>query len=98
MRIIGIYLRDSRWNSVNKILKPGWYLFGNYPDPMDNVLFDLPKRTIIEKNLYDLYPNNPHIEVCCLVGMNGSGKSTLLDIMYRLINNFSVKVLGKPYG
>lgn len=94
MRIIGIYLRESKWHSVNKILKSGWYPFGNYLEPKDNVQFILPKRSPVERNLYDLYPNNPHIEVSCLVGMNGSGKSTLLDIMYRLINNFSVKVLG----
>lgn len=94
MRIIGIYLRESNWYSVNKILKSGWYPFGNYPEPNDNLPYALPKRTSVERDLYDLYPNNPHIEVSCLVGMNGSGKSTLLDIMYRIINNFSVKVLG----
>lgn len=94
MRIIGIYLRENRWRSINKILKPGWYPFGTFPEPKNNHPYALPERTHIEKHLYDLFPYNPHIEVSCLVGMNGSGKSTLLDIMYSLINNFSVKVLG----
>ena len=95
MRIIGIRLFETEWYSVNKILKPGWYPFGNYPEPEQGKVYILPERTPIEKRIYDLYENNPHIEVSCLVGMNGSGKSTLLDILYRLINNFAFVILGE---
>ena len=37
----------------------------------------------------------PEITVNCIVGKNGAGKSTLLDIIYRMINNLSVRMLGK---
>lgn len=93
-RIIGIRLYDTKWHTVNKILKSGWFPFGNYPEPTDDVPYRLPNRSETVASLYDLHKNSPHIEVCCLVGMNGAGKSTLLDVLYRLINNYSVKVLG----
>ena len=94
LRIIGIQLYDTKWHTVNKILKSGWYPFGDYPAPKDDEPYFLPKRSEILEGLYDLHKDNPHIEVSCLVGMNGSGKSTLLDILYRLINNYAVTVLG----
>lgn len=93
-RIIGIRLYDTKWHTVNKILKSGWFPFGNYSEPMDIVPYKLPRRSDTMRDLYDLHKNSPHIEVSCLVGMNGAGKSTLLDILYRLINNYSVTVLG----
>lgn len=93
-RIIGIRLFDTKWHTVNKILKEGWYPFGNYPEPEDGAPYRLPERSETVVSLYDLYKSSPHIEVSCLVGMNGAGKSTLLDVLYRLINNYSVKVLG----
>ena len=94
MRIIGIKLYDTKWHTINKILKPGWFPFGDYPEPEEDKPYILPNRTETVVRLYDLYENNPHIEVSCLVGMNGAGKSTLLDILYRLINNYAVEVLG----
>ena len=94
MRIIGIRIYETKWHTINKVLKPDWYPFGNFTEPADNVVYHLPQRSETVESLYDLYDNNPHIEVSCLVGMNGSGKSTLLDILYRIINNFSVTVLG----
>ena len=94
MRIIGIRIYETKWHTINKVLKPDWYPFGNFTEPVDNVVYHLPQRSETVESLYDLYDNNPHIEVSCLVGMNGSGKSTLLDILYRIINNFSVTVLG----
>lgn len=94
MRIIGIRLYDTKWHTINKILKPGWFPFGDFPEPEDDKPYILTDRTETEKGLYDLHENNPHIEVGCLVGMNGAGKSTLLDILYRLINNYAVTVLG----
>lgn len=93
-KIIGIRLYDTKWHTVNKILKSGWFPFGNYPEPIDDVPYKLSERSKTVASLYDLYENSPHIEVSCLVGMNGAGKSTLLDILYRLINNYSVTVLG----
>lgn len=94
MRIIGIRLYDTKWYTINKILKAGWFPFGDFPEPENDKPYFLPDRTETVRCLYDLYENNPHIEVGCLVGMNGAGKSTLLDILYRLINNYAVTVLG----
>lgn len=93
MRIIGIMLFETEWHSINKVLKAGWFPFGDYPEPKEGEAYILPQRHPIEKGIYDLNKNNPHIEVNCLVGMNGAGKSTLLDILYRVINNFSFVVL-----
>lgn len=67
---------------------------GYYEEPLEGTEYYLPNRTETEATLYDIYDNNPHIEVSCMVGMNGSGKSSLLDILYRIINNYSVTVLG----
>lgn len=94
MRIIGIKLYNTKWHTINKILKAGWFPFGDFPEPEDDNPYILPERTETVRCLYDLHENNPHIEVSCLVGMNGAGKSTLLDILYRLINNYAVTVLG----
>lgn len=94
MRIIGIKLYNTKWHTINKILKAGWFPFGDFPEPEEGKPYYLPQRSEIVAKLYDLHENNPHIEVSCLVGMNGAGKSTLLDILYRLINNYAVKVLG----
>jgi len=93
-RIIGVMLHETQWRIVNKNLKAGWYPFGNYSEPKEDEPYTLPIRSEIVERLYDLYDKNPHIEISCLVGMNGAGKSTLLDILYRLINNYSVTVLG----
>ncbi len=93
-RIIGVRLFDTLWHTVNKNLNAGWYPFGNYLEPKEEEPYSLPKRSEIVEELYDLYDKIPHIEISCLVGMNGAGKSTLLDILYRLINNYSVMILG----
>lgn len=93
-RIIGIKLYKTRWRSVNKVLKGGWYPFGNYMEPQEDEPYFLPVRSCTVERLYDLYDNTTHIEVSCLVGMNGAGKSTLLDVFYRIINNYAVTVLG----
>ena len=60
----------------------------------ENPLSSICKFFLSSKLRNELYDKIPHIEISCLVGMNGSGKSTLLDILYRLINNYSVTVLG----
>lgn len=93
MRIIGLYIYDSPFKSVNKVLKKGWYPFGAYNEPVEGAKYDLPKRSDTVASLYDLH-KTPHIEVSCIVGKNGCGKSTLLEVLYRVINNFALWVLN----
>lgn len=37
------------------------------------------------------------LSVNCIVGANGSGKSTLLEIMLRIINNVSVRLIDEQW-
>ena len=93
MRIIGLYIYDSPFKSVNKVLKKGWYPLGYYPEPEEGTEYVIPKRGETIAHLYDLH-KTPHIEVSCIVGKNGCGKSTLLEVLYRVINNFALWVLS----
>lgn len=77
-------------STIQKVLKPGWYPFGNYKEPnADGYLFVEP-ISHEEKNLYRLRRHQPDVSVACIVGMNGSGKSTLLEIIFRILNNVAV--------
>jgi hypothetical protein len=93
MRIIGLDLRMMD-RTVGKTLQPGWYPFGDYSEPKDGYvnLSPLSKRTL---GLYRTKTTLPNINVSCIVGRNGSGKSSLLDIMYRILNNLSYKLISE---
>lgn len=93
MRLLGIKIAPMS-PSILKVLKPGWYPFGNYLEPNDTYGVMIPRRSKVGENIYQ-YEGLPKISVNCIVGKNGAGKSTLLDIMYRIINNFTCTVLGK---
>lgn len=93
MQLIGINILKEQ-ASVCKLLKAGWYPFGNYPEPEDNIGVVVPERNRFHSDVYQ-YEGLPKVSVNCIVGKNGAGKSTLLDVMYRIINNFTCKVLGK---
>ena len=98
MRILGITVRQMD-RLVAKNLHAGWYPFGNYGKPADNgyvslTVEDEHKRVEISRKLYKLSGNNtPEINVTCIAGKNGSGKSSLLDLMFRILNNLSYKLL-----
>ena len=87
MKIIGIHIYDGDRHhaksptEVLKGLKPGWFPFGNYPEPrcVDgrwNIGMELYQET-----MYNLFEDTPKVSVTGIVGKNGSGKSTLIDYL-----------------
>lgn len=101
MQIIGIYLIDGKPN-VCKCLQSGWYPFGNFSNCHEDSKNNYEKtQNEINKNmqfinhLYGLALDNKKrdipLSVNCIVGKNGTGKSTLINLLYRIINNFSVQ-------
>ena len=93
MQLLGINIFREQ-PLVCKLLKPGWYPFGDYPAPQKGTGVVVPKGRSQRNSIYQ-YEGLPTITVNCIVGKNGAGKSTLLDMMYRIINNFTCVVLGK---
>ena len=94
MQLLGIYIRKEQ-TGITKILQNGWYPFGNYKKPACRTIVkdtDTKQRDIF-KSIYQR-EGLPEISVNAIVGMNGAGKSTLLDIYYRIINNFTFRMLG----
>ena len=96
MQLLGLYIYDKTSKVVRKVLEPGWYPFGNYKEP------EVGRSVLINSDwkksaAYAVYQREglPEITVNCIVGMNGAGKSTLLDILYMIINNMAVRLLGK---
>lgn len=93
MKIIGIRIYP-RSKSVSRVLKPGWFPFGEYKEPKGDDLVVMPKYPQeIDKVYTTSY--RPHISINAIVGQNGAGKSTLLDILFKIINNFVIRIIGK---
>ena len=94
MQLLGIYIMGEQ-KGITKILKKGWYPFGNYRKPALGKIVKVveSEQSKAAKQIYQR-EGLPEISVNCIVGMNGSGKSTLLDIFYRMINNFAYRMLG----
>lgn len=100
MHIIGIKIEEGCELEVLKNLKPGWYPFGNYDEPVKENSYKWRKGSEQSDRLYQLYPNMPQISISCVIGKNGSGKTTLFDILFRILNNFGYSVYKKTeeYG
>ena len=94
MQLLGIYIMSEQ-KGITKILKKGWYPFGNYKKTALGKIVKVieSELSIVAKRIYQR-PGLPEISANCIVGMNGAGKSTLLDILYRMINNFAYRMLG----
>lgn len=104
MRIIGIKLKEGESPVIKNLHAGKWYPFGKYIEPteqngwkwMDNKQYEGEKllnqmyRSCLED---DTFAASMQITVNCIVGANGSGKSTLLELMLRIINNFSYRIL-----
>lgn len=96
MRIIGIQILHPTSNRIRKSLDYGWYPFvkcenniGENNNETPIVSSELPPQSYY--HIHDELPRN--ISISVIAGKNGSGKSTLLDILYRILNNFSYKLL-----
>ena len=95
MQLLGINLYEETPKAVRKALEPDWYPFGDYKKPAKGKPVKI-SGNHLEGVAYRIYQHAllPDITVNCIVGMNGAGKSTLLDILYRMINNMAVRLLG----
>lgn len=94
MRLLGLKIEQMD-PSIQKVLKPGWYPFGNYKEPNADGYLYVEPLLYEEKNIYWLRRKQPEVSVACIVGMNGSGKSTILEIIFRILNNVAVSECAK---
>ena len=95
MQLLGIYIYEKTPKLIRKALAADWYPFGDFRKPAKGKPVRVPDD-VRNSVAYQIYQHDllPEITVNCIVGMNGAGKSTLLDIMYRMINNLAVRILG----
>ena len=106
MRIIGIRIFGGD-SLVLKNLKPSWYPFGEYQELQvdNNFTWQTEEGRKADKwlnRLYQSVADDPFagkmtLSVNCIVGANGSGKSTLLELMLRIINNVSVRLIDEQW-
>ncbi|MDE7413178.1 MAG: AAA family ATPase [Muribaculaceae bacterium] len=92
MQILGVYIYPES-KRISKVLKSGWFPFGNYPKPCGDEVLIIPR---IHEMIRDIYSSKgePKISINAIVGQNGAGKSTLLELVFALINNLVIKILG----
>ncbi len=100
MRLIGIYIHKETHPLVRKNLVPDyWYPFiQTFVKPItdERCYRKYSRKSETNPNVYQVFKDLPRqISICCICGMNGSGKSTLLDILYRILNNFSLEIMKK---
>lgn len=94
MRLLGLKI-ERMDPSIQKVLKPGWYPFGDYPEPKADGYLRVRPVPHEEKSIYRLRNYQPEVSVSCIVGMNGSGKSTIIEIIFRILNNLAVQQCGR---
>lgn len=99
--LIAVKVGKDCYPNIKKVLNPDWYLF--------NTLYKVNKKEdklILNKQYpFILNDNQPretnfcdefwgeNIFIQAIVGKNGSGKSSILEIIFRMVNNLSVKLL-----
>lgn len=106
MRLIGIKLGLCDVLIRKDLKENTWYPFGRYQEPTQENGWEwrTPEQKAAEDACQSMYQamaedndESLSITVNCIVGKNGSGKSTLLDILYRIINNFSYRLIDKAW-
>lgn len=106
MRLIGIKLGLCDVLIRKGLKENTWYPFGRYQEPTEANGWEwrTPEQKASEMACQSMYQTMAEdkneslaITVNCIVGKNGSCKSTLLDILYRIINNFSYRLIDKAW-
>lgn len=106
MRLIGIKLGTCDVLIRKGLKENTWYPFGQYQEPSKENGWEwrTPEQKASEEACQRMYQTMAEdkeeslaITVNCIVGKNGSCKSSLLDILYRIINNFSYRLIDKAW-
>lgn len=88
--LIALRLLPKTSLSIKKILQEEWFLFNSI------YILDNEKKQLVKNEKYpisdDFYASN--ININAIVGKNGSGKSSIIELIYRIVNNFAVNILG----
>ena len=79
MRLIGLKI-ERMDPTIQKVLNPGWYPFGNYEEPKANGFLYVSPVSHTERNLYRVRNTQPMVSVSCVVGMNVQVNLLLLKL------------------
>ena len=104
MRLIGIKTGAGDSLIMKNLRQNAWYPFGDYIEPTKDNGWSWQTEEqkareeaceAMYKSLAENKESSLEITVNCIVGKNGSGKSSLLDLLYRIINNFSLQLFDR---
>lgn len=85
--IVGLFVDRECDKHLKKNLENGYYFFNEWCELKDG------KVQLIEHRKPEVNFFGSNISIQAIVGKNGSGKSSILELMYRMINNFSLHLV-----